>query len=72
MEKAVQYIGVDAEVLCEGHEHQGFNGLDEVFHMSVDQLFEYLFTDHQFYRDFVEARKTYGKICIQATLATEI
>ena len=49
-------------VTCSGHEHKNEHiYLDEVYHFNVDQLFELLFTDSEFYRNFLNARKTFGK-----------
>lgn len=49
------------EVRCDNHDHPGFVTLNEVFDLSCDQIFELLFTESDFYRDFVTARKTYGE-----------
>ena len=49
-------------VTCSGHEHKKEHiYLDEVYHFNVDKLFELLFTDSEFYRNFLNARKTFGK-----------
>ena len=49
-------------VTCSGHEHNKDQVyIDEEFHLSVDQLFELVFTDSEFYRGFLKERKTYGK-----------
>lgn len=49
------FIGENA---CDNHEHGGKMALDEVFGLDVDYVFEILFTDSQFYRDFLASRKT--------------
>ena len=49
------------EVVCSGHSHLQKMYLDEVFCIPVDKMFEYLFTDSVFFRQFVTSRKTYGK-----------
>ncbi|XP_071095705.1 protein Aster-B-like [Haliotis cracherodii] len=49
----------EGEVTCSGHEHLEKCYLDEVFNLSVDQAFEYLFTDSAFFRQFVASRKTF-------------
>lgn len=36
--------------------------MNEVFNMSVDKVFELLFTDSKFFRDFVGTNKTFGKL----------
>ncbi|CAD5118930.1 DgyrCDS7605 [Dimorphilus gyrociliatus] len=46
------------ENLCESHEHPGKLYLDEVFSIDVDQMFQLLFTDSEFYLEFIRARKT--------------
>lgn len=47
--------------MCVGHEHQGLTHLNEVFYIPVEKLYEHLFTDSVFFREFVQRRKTYGK-----------
>ncbi|CAD5123225.1 DgyrCDS11585 [Dimorphilus gyrociliatus] len=46
------------ENVCESHEHGGKMALNDVFGLDVDYMFELLFTDSQFYRDFLASRKT--------------
>ena len=54
-------VSVAEEVLCSGHDHQGLVHLNDVFYLPVDKLFEHLFTDCKFQRDFLAFRKTYGE-----------
>ncbi|BFZ13804.1 hypothetical protein BsWGS_16843 [Bradybaena similaris] len=47
------------EFLCESQDHLEKLYLDEVFNINIDHVFEYLFTDSQFFRNFVGSRKTF-------------
>ncbi|ELU06592.1 hypothetical protein CAPTEDRAFT_213042 [Capitella teleta] len=51
------------EVECAGHEHLDIVGVDSVYAVSVDKMFEWLFSDSSFYRDFQETRKTFD-LCL--------
>ena len=52
------------EYFCPGQDHLEKMYLDETFTMNIDQVFEALFTDSQFFRDFVSSRKTNGQITL--------
>lgn len=54
-------MAVFTDNLCENHDHPGKLYLDEVFSIDVDQMFQLLFTDCEFYLEFTRARKTSGK-----------
>ncbi|CAG5123979.1 unnamed protein product [Candidula unifasciata] len=47
------------EYICESQDHLEKLYLDEVFNINIDTVFEYLFTDSQFFRNFVGSRKTF-------------
>ena len=50
------------EEQCSGHEHFPIVSLDEVFHMSCDQIYKLLFTESNFISRFNASRKTTGKM----------
>ena len=52
---------ISVEVQCVGHEHFPIVSLDEVFHMSCDQIYKLLFTDSDFIHRFNSSRKTSGR-----------
>lgn len=54
------YIDVAAEVPCLHDEHKGMLMLDEVYPINVNTLFEYLFTDTQFFAQMCTARRWTG------------
>ncbi|KAH3699221.1 hypothetical protein DPMN_074177 [Dreissena polymorpha] len=45
------------EVVCSEHDHLVKLAHNEVYHLSVDKLFELLFTDCEFFRMFIQQRK---------------
>ncbi|CAG5134776.1 unnamed protein product [Candidula unifasciata] len=49
----------EGEYFCNGHNHLEKMYLDEVFSMNIDTVFECLFTDSLFFRNFVASRKTF-------------
>lgn len=58
---------LDEEAAAEcpdGHEHNNWVNLDVVLNYSVDQIFNMLFTDTEFFRTFLESIGTTGKQCI--------
>ena len=58
---------LDEEAAAEcpdGHEHNNWVNLDVVLNYSVDQIFNMLFTDTEFFRAFLESIGTTGKQCI--------
>ncbi|CAH1797342.1 unnamed protein product [Owenia fusiformis] len=48
----------EGEVACTGHDHMNLTMINDIYEFSVDQMFEMLFTDSKFSKDFTEARKT--------------
>ncbi|XP_064651386.1 protein Aster-B-like isoform X2 [Lineus longissimus] len=50
------------EVTCTGHNHFRITVMNEVFQISVDQMFAHLFTDSTFFRDLTSYRKTYDRV----------
>ncbi|XP_005113135.2 protein Aster-B [Aplysia californica] len=49
----------DGEYLCAGRDHLEKMYLDEVFNINIDTVFQCLFTDSPFFRNFVGSRKTF-------------
>ncbi|BFZ25473.1 hypothetical protein BsWGS_28512 [Bradybaena similaris] len=49
----------EGEYFCNGHNHLEKMYLDEVFNMNIDIVFQCLFTDSPFFRNFVDSRKTF-------------
>ncbi|XP_052253390.1 protein Aster-B-like [Dreissena polymorpha] len=47
----------EGEVVCSEHDHLVKLAHNEVYHLSVDKLFELLFTDCEFFRMFIQQRK---------------
>lgn len=44
---------------CTGHEHFSIQVVDEVFHINIDDLFTFLFTDNPLFQEFLKIRNTY-------------
>lgn len=44
---------------CEGHEHFLIQVVDEVFHINIDDMFTFLFTDNPLFQEFIKIRNTY-------------
>lgn len=53
------FAGLECECPCVNHE--GKEVLNDIFPMSVDQVFTLIFTGSKFYNDLLESRKTYGR-----------
>ena len=51
---------VAGEVVCSEHDHLMKLAHNEVYQIPVNKLFELLFTDSEFYRMFINARKYTG------------
>ena len=51
---------VSTEVFCEGHSHKDIQCIDEIFEMSVNDLYSTLFTNSLMFQRFMQARKTSG------------
>lgn len=51
------------EIQCNCSVHEGKEMLNEIFPISVDQMFLLLFTDSVFFRQLQEFRKTTSKFC---------
>ncbi|KAG8197913.1 hypothetical protein JTE90_020292 [Oedothorax gibbosus] len=49
----------DLECICPCVNHEGKEVLNDIFPMSVDQVFTLIFTGSKFYNDLLESRKTY-------------
>ena len=52
-----------AEVPCGCSEHIGRTLLNDVYNAEVEIIFQLLFTDSDFYRSFLKARKTTSESC---------
>lgn len=46
--------------------------LDEVFNMNIDMVFQCLFTDSTFFRNFVDSRKTFGELFVVCSVAAVV
>lgn len=46
------------EVSCGCTEHNGRTILNEIYNTDVEHIFQLLFTDSDFFRDLLKARKT--------------
>lgn len=44
---------------CTGHEHFNIQVVDEVFHINIDDMFTFLFTDNPLFQEFIKIRNTY-------------
>ncbi|XP_052804173.1 protein Aster-B-like isoform X2 [Mya arenaria] len=47
----------EGEIVCSEHDHLSKLAHNEVYHIPVDTMFELLFTDCEFFRAFISARK---------------
>jgi len=52
--------GAETLAQCEAHEHLEMHIVDEVIDINIDELFQHLFTDSQFYTEFTRRRHTSG------------
>ncbi|XP_013415579.2 GRAM domain-containing protein 1B isoform X2 [Lingula anatina] len=52
----------EGDVVCTCSEHRGMKIIDEVYNISVDQMYEMLFTDSKFFRDLLDRRKTFDLV----------
>ncbi|XP_074653510.1 protein Aster-B-like isoform X2 [Tubulanus polymorphus] len=52
----------EGEVTCAGHDHLHLTMIDEIFHINVDTMFNNLFTDSAFFREFYDIRKIFDLI----------
>lgn len=53
--------------MCTEHAHYERPLINGIFYIHVDKMFEFLFTDCDFYRQLAEAKKMYGKHVLDET-----
>lgn len=47
------------QLMCDRHEHFGIHVINEIFHINIDEVFTYLFTDSPIFQEFIQIRNTY-------------